>query len=172
VNFWVQTPTFGYSYWWANGALYTDNRGEFTAVNLPASEIIVHAGHRGWVQPCAVNARVPGAEYLQVEVLPASAFEGTANPPRPQGVQGASLTGTVVETVNGAKQPVPGALIWAYSAFDIDLASTKTDLLGRFLLCNLPPQVALFTDKDGFELHEAWPIANDASDVEINLIRE
>jgi hypothetical protein len=171
VNLWVESSTLNYSYWWANGALYTNGSGEFTAVNLPASQISIHAGHQGWVQPCAVSSRVPQAEYLQVEVQRGSAF-ATANPPRPQLVQGAAMTGTVFETVNGARQAVPGALIWAYSSVDIDLASTMTDLQGRFFLCNLPPQVALFTSKDGYRLNEAWPVAGNASAVEIEMIRQ
>jgi hypothetical protein len=47
-----------------------------------------------------------------------------------------------------------------------------TDLQGRFFLCNLPPQVALFTSEDGYRLNEAWPVAGDASAVEIELIRQ
>jgi hypothetical protein len=170
VNLWVQAPTLGYSYWWANGALYTNGNGEFTAVNLPESEISIHAGHQGWVQPCAVSSRVPQSAYLQVEVLRGSAF-ATANPPRPQLVQGTSMTGTVFETVNGVRQTVPGALIWAYSVAEVDLASTMTDLQGRFFLCNLPSQVMLLTTKDGYRLNEAWPVAGNASAVEIELIR-
>jgi hypothetical protein len=170
VNLWVQAPTLGYSYWWANGALYSNGNGEFTAVNLPESEISIHAGHQGWVQPCAVNSPVPQSAYLQVEVLRGSAF-ATANPPRPQLVQGTSMTGTVFETVNGVRQTVPGALIWAYSVAEVDLASTMTDLQGRFFLCNLPSQVMLLTTKDGYRLNEAWPVAGNASAVEIELIR-
>ena len=151
VNLWVQTPRLGYSYWWANGALHTNDRGEFTASNLPDSEISIHAGHHAWVQPCAVAVPVPGPGYVQVEVIAGAAFD-SPNPPRPQFVSGTTLTGTVFETVNGTRQPVSGALIWAYSRFDVDLASTRSDLQGRFFFCNLPAQVLLLSAKDDYAL--------------------
>lgn len=172
INLWIQTPTLGYSYWWANGALYSNGSGEFTAANLPTSDISIHAGHRGFVQPCAVNAHVPVATYLQVEVLAGSAFD-SPNPPRPQFVSGITLTGTVFETVNGSRQAVPGASIWAYSPLDVDLASTRTDLQGRFFLCNLPAEVVLATGKNGFAL-DYTPVRDTASagPIDIELHRE
>ena len=81
INLWIQLPTWGYSYWWANGPLFTNGVGEFTAPRLPSAQIMVHAGHRGLVQPCAVIVNVLGAPALQVEVMSASAFD-SLNPPR------------------------------------------------------------------------------------------
>jgi hypothetical protein len=67
-------------------------------------------------------------------------------------VSGNTLTGTIFETVDGVRQPVPGAAVWAYNENDVDLASTKSDLQGRYFLCNLPPVVALTVAKDGYQI--------------------
>jgi hypothetical protein len=130
---------------------------------------MVHAGHRGLVQPCAVIVNVLGAPALQVEVLAASAFD-SPNPPQPQFVSGTILTGTIFETVDGVRQPVPGATIWAYTLFEIDVASTKTDLQGRYFLCNLPQNTYLAVSKDGFKYEETRafdPAGASPYDVEI-----
>lgn len=152
INLWIQTPTRGWSYWWGAGrSLETNGVGEFTTLYLPKSQIMVHAGFHGLVQPCAVIVDVPGAPALQVEVMPASEFD-SLNPRRPQFVSGNTLTGTIFETVDGVRQPVPGAAVWAYNENDVDLASTKSDLQGRYFLCNLPPVVALTVAKDGYQI--------------------
>jgi hypothetical protein len=154
VGIWVQTSRVGYSYWWANGALYSNERGEFLVPNLPSSDIMVHAApHAHFVQPCAVMARVPGPGNLQVEIMPRSAFD-TVTPPRPQLASGITVTGTVFETVNGARQPVAGAELWAYTKTEIVLATTLTDLQGRFFLCNMQPEIWMHVAKDGFPLKE------------------
>jgi hypothetical protein len=170
INLWVQQSSGGYSYWWANGALYSNARGEFLADHLPPSEIMIHAGHGPWVQPCAVIVRVPGAAYQHIELFPGAAFENTLTPPRPQLVQGTALNGSVFEVVNGARQPVPGVLVWAYTGLEIDIASTRTDLNGRFFLCNLPQTVDLVADKDGYAMRSVAPVDMTAP-VEIEMQR-
>lgn len=56
INLWVQTPGFGYSYWWAYEPLHSDGLGLFEA-RVPASEITLHAFKEGYVQPCAVRTQ-------------------------------------------------------------------------------------------------------------------
>jgi hypothetical protein len=170
INLWVQRPNFGYSYWWANGALYSNSRGEFNAPFLPESEIFIHAGHGPWVQPCGVSTLVPGTSYLQVELIAADAFESASTPLQPQVVTGTSMTGTVFETVDGVKQPVAGALVWAYVYWELDVASTRTDLAGRFFLCNLPPNPYLSVSKSGYMFKETDRI-NPPTPIEIELQR-
>jgi hypothetical protein len=154
VGIWVQTRRLGYSYSWANGALHSNEHGEFLAPNLPESDIRIFAGpYDTFVQPCAVRARVPGSANLQVEIVPRSAFD-TLTPPRPQLAAGITVTGTVFETVNGARQPVAGAELWVYTNTEIVIAITLTDLQGGFFLCNMDPAIWMHVAKDGFELKE------------------
>jgi hypothetical protein len=154
VSIWVQQRRLGYSYTWANGALHSNTRGEFLAPNVPESDIIVYAApYPEFFQPCAVMAHVPGAGNLQVEIVPRSAFD-TPTSPRPQLAGGITVTGTVFETVNGTRQPVAGAELWAYTKTEVVLAITLTDLQGRFFLCNLQPAIWMHVSKDGFALEE------------------
>jgi hypothetical protein len=155
INLWVQLPRSGYSYWWANGALYSNASGGFLAMRLPVSQIMIHAGHRHLVQPCAVIVDIPGTGFVTVEVLSVQAFDAP-NPPRPQLVRGTSITGTAFETVNGVSRPVAGALVWAYTGFETDIASTITDSQGRFFLCNLPSNIYLEVWKDRVKLE--WQV--------------
>jgi hypothetical protein len=146
VNLWIQQGRMGYSYWWANGRLSSDALGRFTAPNVPTSQITVLAWRPGFVQPCAVIADVRDTGALQVEMLPESALE-VANPPRPQSARGLSLTGVIFETVNGNRQPVSGALLWAEHLFEVGMATTRSDPTGGFFLCNLPRQMWMYVDK-------------------------
>jgi hypothetical protein len=169
INLWVQTPRFGYSYWWANGALYSNPSGGFVAMRLPAAQIMIHAGHRHLVQPCAVILDVPGGGFVSLEVMSVEAFD-TLNPPRPHLVRGTSITGTAFETANGVRQPASGAKVWAYTGFETDIASTMTDLQGRFFLCNLPSDVYLEVWKDRVKLE--WQVdSTAASPLEFDIKR-
>ena len=81
INVWIQQPRFGYSYWWANGALYSNELGQFTAAHIPSqADVTIHAGHNGWVQPCAAGGRVPELASVQIELMPDSAFDTLTAP--------------------------------------------------------------------------------------------
>jgi len=55
INKWVQTPGFGFSYWWANGPLRSDGLGLFEA-QVPKSHVSLLAVNDDFVQPCAVRS--------------------------------------------------------------------------------------------------------------------
>ena len=73
INVWVETPGFGFSYWWANGPLRSDGLGLFEA-QLPASDIFLFAVNHDYVQPCAVRTKVSQDVEVRIEMLPVSAL--------------------------------------------------------------------------------------------------
>jgi hypothetical protein len=80
------------------------------------------------------------------------------DPPRPQVIRGAPLTGSVFTILGGARVPVPGARLWVEDPNEVALATTRTDLQGRFFLCNLPARVSVAVSKEGFTLKSLWPV--------------
>jgi hypothetical protein len=124
----------------------TDQSGQFV-LYAPDSTINVHFEKPGFVQPCAVAAEVPGPE-LRVEVTSTSTLE-SLDPPRPQSTQGASLTGVIFEVTNGVRKPIAGAKLLAQRFDGIDVATTVSDLQGRYFLCNLPAVARVWVIKPG-----------------------
>ena len=171
MNIWVQQARGGYSYVWANGRLATNSAGEFIAPNFPDATLSFWAVKPGFVQPCVVNAVVPPSGVVQIELV-ADATLAVLDPPRPLVVRGTVLTGTVFETVNGVRQPVVGAGVEANTEYEVVIATTKTDLQGRFFLCNVPKGVLLYVGGTGFVLRDLWlPDSTTVSPLEIELQR-
>ena len=137
VNLWVQQGGWGVSYWWSNGALWTDEQGRFTAPDIPDSQISVHAVRDGYVQQCAVTVALRSNVTLNVEMTSESTLE-SPTPPPPQSARGTHVTGLIFETTQAGRQPVAGAHVLADQAPDWAFANTISDLQGKFLLCNLP----------------------------------
>ena len=142
------------SYSWSIG-VRTDQDGQFIAY-LPESQISVFVGKAGaprpeLVQPCAVQAEVRGSVDLQVEVMSSSTLQ-SLSPPRPQLARGATLTGTIFETIDGIRSPVTGAELWAEEYDDRAVATTLSDFQGGYFLCNLPPRIGLYVTKAEFRL--------------------
>ena len=172
VNLWVQQGGGGYSWWWANGRLASNSGGEFIASNIPAATRILLFGVKpGFVQPCAVDSDMPPSGVVQVELVAESTL-AVLDPPRPLLVRGTVLTGTVFETVNGVRQPVAGAALGVDTDFDLPIANTKTDLQGRFFLCNLPRSVVVYVNKTGFASRNQFlPDPATASPLELEVQR-
>ena len=171
MNLWVQQGRGGYSYVWANGHFGTNSKGEFIAPNIPEAQLSFWAVKSGFVQPCAVNAVVPPSGVVQIELVAESTI-AVLDPPRPLTVRGTVLTGTVFETVNGVRQPVAGAGVEVDTDFDVVVATTKTDLQGRFFLCNVPSRALLYVGKPGYVLEDIWlPDTATASPLEVELRR-
>lgn len=172
VNLWVQQEKFGYSYWWANGPLASDGIGRFTAGNLPASQITILAFASGHVQPCAVRVQVPREVPIRVEVVPTSTFDAL-NPPRPQLSTEPSVTGVIYEITANVREPIPGVNLWVEEVMDTGIATTLSDLGGRFYLCNLGKAAYLHLSKSGFQSTWVGPIdaSIESQRLEIQLIR-
>ena len=171
VNLWVQTPGFGYSYWWANGPLQSDGLGLFEA-HVPESSVSVHAFHDDFVQPCAVRARVTQDVEVRVEMLPLSAFN-VINAPRPQLSIEPSVTGRIFEMTPLGRQAIQGAELRAQDALETGLADTRSDLGGGFYLCNLPAKSYIHIRKVGFNPVLIGPLGgSEPAVLEIELARE
>lgn len=148
VNLWVQTRSFGYSYWWANGRLETDGSGHYAAPNIPAARITLWAAKTGYVQPCAVEADVDRDLHLNIEVMSEASLDVSAQAPRT--ATGSLLSGAAFETTDEGRQPIRAALVWAEFGGGITAATTKTDAKGRFIMCNLPRDTWLTIQKGGY----------------------
>jgi hypothetical protein len=171
INLWVQTPGFGFSYWWANGPLRSDGLGLFEAY-VPKSDISLHAFKDGYVQPCAVRSQVTQDVEVRIELLPVSALN-TLNAPRPQLSSEPSVTGTIFETTESGRQVIADAYLWAEDAIEVDFATTRSDLGGGFYLCNLPEGTYLDVRKTGFKPLLVGPInGTKAAVLEIEMERE
>jgi hypothetical protein len=128
---------------------YSDQNGQFFGY-LPESRITVTAAQDGLVQPCALNVVVRSDLTLEIELVSETTLD-SLSPPVPQSAHGATLQGNVFETVNGVRSPITGADIWVEEYDDIAIATTVTDLSGRYFVCNLPPVVGVYVSKPGFE---------------------
>jgi hypothetical protein len=157
VDAWVQRDRFGYSYSWANGLQRAGNSGEFVLQNLPQSRVSLFATKPGFEQPCMHSVDVPPSSFVQIEMVAESTL-AALDPPRPQVLRGAPLTGSVFTIVDGARVPVPGARLWVQDPLEVNLATTRTDLRGKFFLCNLPPRVLVSVTKEGFVTKTLWPV--------------
>lgn len=150
VNLWVQTGSSGYSWWYANGPLYTDALGQFTAANLPDATALIWVHTPGYVQPCAVRTRVgPGTTRVRVELMPASAFEsGTPSPP--QNSVDPIAVGRVFERTASGRVLLPGVGAYAVDAMGDPHADTVTDANGLFHLCALDAGLSVELWKRGY----------------------
>lgn len=171
VNLWVQTAGIGFSYWFAYGRTYADAAGHYVASNLPSSESSLFAAGDGYRQPCAVifnpeTTQLADAELVTVESL--NAF----NPLHPQSGSAPALTGFAYEVTAAGRVPVTGAELWAEKYMDTGIATTRTDLSGRFYLCHLPKNVYVYVGKSGFKERWLGPLDGSASqDIEVELTR-
>ena len=172
VNLWVQQEKFGYSYWWANGPLASDGIGRFTADNLPASQITILAFASDHVQPCAVRIQVPSDAPVRVELVPTPTFDAL-NPPRPQLSTEPSVTGEIYEITATGREPIAGVNLWVEEVMDTGIATTLSDLGGRFYLCNLGRAAYLHLSKPGFQPTWVGPIdaSVESQTLEIQLMR-
>jgi hypothetical protein len=171
INAWVETPSFGYSYWLANGPLRSDGVGLFEA-QVPESEISLFAVNKDFVQPCAVRTKVTQDVEVRIEMLPVLALN-VINAPPPQLSTEPSITGTLFVTMGNVRQPIAGADLRAQDARNTGLASTRSDLGGGFYLCNLPANTYIDIRKIGYMPVLVGPIGGTESAVlEIELQRE
>jgi hypothetical protein len=131
------------------GNVTTDANGQFT-IYAPESTITVRVDKPGFVQQCVVQTAVGGDVALQVELTTTGTLM-TTNAPRPQSVNGLSVAGSVFEVMNGVRTPIAGAAFWLEYYDDLGVATTQSDLDGRFFLCNVTQRAALHVSKLGYQ---------------------
>jgi hypothetical protein len=109
-----------------------------------------------------------------IEVVREETLQSFA-PPRPVTAREPTLTGTVYESTSTGRQPLVGAYLEAdgSSGLGLPLANTRTDLNGRYFLCDLQPGMDLMIWKDGGHLlKEIYPVGGPPSttlDIEIDV---
>lgn len=156
VNLFVYTPGFGYSYWWANGRLQTDELGLFEA-DVPTSDLSFLVIKDGFVQPCGFRATATQDIQVRIEMLPVSAFN-TLHAPRPQTSFEPSITGVVFENTANGRVAIDDVHLWAEDYLGIGRARTRSDLSGGIYMCNLPKDTYLYFGKSGYESVWVGPI--------------
>lgn len=168
----------------------SDANGRFgvaASLPLPAS-VTVLAELEGYVQPCRASTSTSGEAGIRVEMVPVSSLDA-ASPLPPQSSAGPSVTGAIFEVTEQGRTAVAGATVrveesvpaGANVAFlqghhedpaAIRVATTRSDLAGGFLVCNLGPPVFLRVSKVGYEDRLVGPIDSATSGaVEIQLAR-
>jgi hypothetical protein len=109
-----------------------------------------------------------------IEVVKEETLQSFA-PPRPINAREPTLTGTVYEVTSTGRQPVAGMYLEADGASGLGnvLANTRTDLNGRYVLCDLQPGMDLMVWREGGHLlKEIYPVGGPPSttlDIEIDV---
>jgi len=120
----------------------SDGGGRFTVSGLGVGRAAVWASKDGYVQPCAVTLTIAGDTERDIEIVPSAAVAQTTIA-RLQDYGAAVLTGTVFGVTGGARTVVAGASLGIEIDMDYVNASTRTDQSGRYVLCGIPPEVAV-----------------------------
>ncbi len=141
VNAWIQQSGFGYSYWWAHGRPPSDAPGRYRFTGLSGgSTVYVEVFKPGLIQQCASVLVLNGDKTdLSVETkMIRDADVSASSAPTPEAPGFRSISGTVVDTVNGVKRPLAGVEVWYEPAMDVQAARTYSAADGHFLLCGIP----------------------------------
>jgi hypothetical protein len=174
LNIWLHTDNGGYSYGSAYGELLSSEAGRYETVRLPESTVWIPAYKDSYVQPCVVSVelREPAHDVeVDVELVSPATLDSFA-PPRPTYLPGPAFTGSVFETTPTGKQPIGGAYISVdgLGGLDLVIATTYSDLAGKFFLCNLPADAWLVVDKPDFAPAELW-LTDTSQPMDIELKR-
>jgi hypothetical protein len=153
ISLWVDSPVYGL-YWNQYALLVTDASGHFSATGLENdAPLIIKILDDAYRQPCASRVDADAGESVRVEIVPVTDFDAI-DPPRPSAAGDPSLTGAVYESTPGGRKPVSGVQVsvqfryWNDVALPIATALTGRD--GRYYLCNLPQEVVVVADKQGY----------------------
>jgi hypothetical protein len=171
ISAWVDQGSSGYSYMWAHGAVFSDAAGRYALVGLPAGvRVWLQTWKDGFVQQCAapqITVRADAIVDLQL-VSKANLSTSTAQAPV---ASLRSVSGVIVESREGRKQAVPGALVDFEPFEDFPAAITVSDTAGQFLLCGLPQDEPVFLGASSGPNHVAyvWVTPRQTTGVEITL---
>jgi hypothetical protein len=171
ISAWVDQGSSGYSYMWAHGAVFSDAAGRYALVGLPAgARVWLQTWKDGFVQQCAapqITVRADAIVDLQL-VSKANLSTSTAQAPV---ASLRSVSGVIVESREGRKQAVPGALVDFEPFEDFPAAITVSDTAGQFLLCGLPQDEPVFLGASSGPNHVAyvWVTPRQTTGVEITL---
>jgi hypothetical protein len=139
-NAWIQTPTLGYSYWWATGPHSTDAAGHYEVLSVPDGAVVsTQVGSGGYQQQCAVPVlTVRGNTTLDVALVSTDRVSASASsvPPSAPGMR--TISGTIFESTSDGPRAVSGASVDFEPLEDFWMAVTSSDSQGHYLLCGIP----------------------------------
>jgi hypothetical protein len=161
VFLWIAQPNRGWSQ-----TVVSDQSGRYTAA-VPKSRVFAYSWHPpDQHQPCLASAVVDRDTILNVEVVPA----GT--PATPPAAASPLLTAFVYETTPQGRVPLQGVHVSVEGAWDVWVATTRTDETGRFYLCrlNTPVQMVVSAGNGYQDWWQSIPGDRDLA-VEIELKR-
>jgi hypothetical protein len=116
----------------------SDVAGRYQTSGLPVAGTVAWAQADSYFQECAVPITLDGRTTTLNIQITREANLSSSVPPTPAAPNTRIVTGLVFKTVEGVRQPVPGAFVDFEPVFDSPAAMTKTDAAGRYLLCGLP----------------------------------
>jgi hypothetical protein len=132
---WVETgPTTGHS----TGRIETDPDGRF-AITMPLGvRLRLKAFDVDRYQPCPVTVDVRGDSAHEVRLITDVRLLGAALPAELREIV-PLLYGMVFEATASGRQPVADVMVYldAYGEFDVPVATTRSDINGRFVFCNV-----------------------------------
>ena len=67
------------------------------------------------------------------------------------------MTGTIYENTPSGLVPVTGAILSGEDPMGIVFARTRSDLAGRFYMCQLPPEAEISVSKEGYKVQSVAP---------------
>jgi hypothetical protein len=167
VYAWVQIGPYGYS----RGDVPTDTRGSYRVDLLPlGSTVFLYPAYPpSDNQPCAsIVELADSVAAMDIELVPQEY-------PLPEAATSLPLiTGIVYEMKGNVRQPVAGAYLnfdtQSHSANDFpSLATTTTDVAGRYALCRLPSGGNLHVEKDGYVPYIHDVVVTGSSQLDIEL---
>ena len=144
----------------------TDEHGRYAA-QMPKSRVFVSGWHPpDQQQPCLASAAVDKNTTIDVEVVPVGSSSIPASAVSPM------ITGFVYETTPQGRNPLRGVHVSVDAAVDVWVAYTRTDITGRFVLCNVnvPVQIVVSAGNGYQDWWQSIPGTGDLS-FEIELRR-
>ncbi len=136
VNAWIDQGRSGYSYWWANGPVYSDASGRYDLVRVPeAGTAHSQAWSNGYVQPCAAPVNSSSGTVVQNIYLVRRADASSLLPALMARTPGGVVSGRILDS---AGQPIAGAFVDFEPIMDFPAATNYSDADGRYTLCGLP----------------------------------
>ena len=140
VNAWIETPGYGYSYWYRNGRRKTDAQGRYQLTDVPAgASFQLQVAKDGYAPQCAPPpVTVNGDFQLNAKLIPRTSLAITPDSAPPADAGFRLIFGVVYQPGAEGRRTVSDAYVDYEPSPESPAAWTWTDAQGRFLLCGIP----------------------------------
>lgn len=144
----------------------SDSTGHFTLENIPENDSVLlnPASAEADDHPCGSVSQSRGV--ITIELVP------TDHPLLDAATALPRITGVAYEVTASGRQPVAGAQISFYANDDLIEATTTTDELGRYALCNLFGYYAnqlIYAQKEGYQLFQQVVSVSGSQQIDLEM---